>query len=116
MASNLLFPALFLCDFKKNPEDDEVNVGLVPTCWLRCSERRIVLPINSGIDQSGVCLGYWVFEGTGIIHSGLEAYRLAEMRLDQPSDLPLVTYPEVFARSGRQQCVKDFLTGIVPHA
>jgi hypothetical protein len=109
-----LFPGVVQFGFDPDTGSSP-NLHLVFTIWIECVARRIAIPVNSAAHDRGVRLGYMVFEGTGVMQAGLEAFRLVGLHLEQPSDLSLSTYQQVFAWSDHLQSAEGFLVGIVPH-
>lgn len=109
-----LFPGLMQFGYDPDSGTDP-TVHLVPTIWIRCLERRIALPVNSAPDFRGMRLGYMVFEATGVMQAGLEAFQLVEMRSERPSGLALSSYRQVFGGFDHRRCSEDFLQGIVAH-
>jgi hypothetical protein len=115
MADKSLFPAVTQFGFDPG-ESTDPNLHLVFTIWIACADRRVVLPVNTSPNPIGQRLGYMVFEATGVMQAGLEAFQLIRLCLEQPEDLPLSTHQQVFAWSDRPQLIQGFLNGIVPHA
>lgn len=115
MADKTLFPGVMQFGFDPETGTNPV-LHLIFTIWIECADRRIVIPINSAAGFLGMRLGYMVFEATGVMQAGLEAFRLVDLSLERPSDLPLSRYQQVFAVTDHRPCEQAFLAGIVPHA
>jgi hypothetical protein len=116
MADKSLFPMVTQFGFDPG-ESTNPDLHLVFTIWIESTQKRVVMAINSGLLSSdSQRVAYGVFETTGLMQAGLVAFRLVDVRLERPSDLPLLTYQQAFEVTHRQRCVEDFLSGIVPHA
>ncbi len=115
MRDKFLFPSVTQFGFDPDSGNDP-SLHLVFTIWIECVDRRIAIPVNSAPPCAGQRLGYMVFEGTGVMQAGLEAFQLVRLSLEQPEDLPLSTHQQVFAWSDRRQLIQDFLSGIALHA
>lgn len=114
MFDSNLFPGMV--QFGLEPQSGtNPPLHLVLTLWLKTTSRKVVFPVNSEFGSNGQRLAYLVFESTGLIHAGLEAFRLNEVCSCRPSDLALSTYQQVFAKPGHQSILKPFLQGIVAH-
>jgi hypothetical protein len=115
MADKSLFPMVTQFGFDPG-ESTNPDLHLVFTIWIECTDRRIVIPVNSAPHSLGQRLAYMVFEATDVMQAGLAAYRLVEVSLTRPENLSLSSYQQVFSVTDPQQCAQAFLTGIVPHA
>ncbi len=115
MPNSNIFPMVMQLGFDPDTGTNP-TLHLVPTIWIRCAEKRVVLPINSAPICRGQRFGYMTFESTGVIQADLEAYQLVEFSTTPPPGEPLARLYEVFGSKGERYVVDQFLSGVVPYA